>query len=114
MRRIVNAAFLLLFATTAFGQSSTTCTTQLSYAAVPALTPVTEQLWTVNFTNCSNVTATTFTKGTKGELILGGTKYEATIDSFNAPTPLTGAKVNFRLSSAQNDPVNAFYNANTA
>jgi hypothetical protein len=104
-------AFVLSFA--AFGQ----CTTQLAFSAISAGTPITDRPWGVTFTNCPTVTATTFTAGSSGSLTLGGIRYDAVIDSFIPPTPISpNPQVTFTLKIAQgsNDPVNVFYATNTA
>jgi hypothetical protein len=117
MGATMRTAGAILFLAIAFGAfGADTCTTDLSYSA-QAGTPVTStQLWTVRFVNCPNVTDTTFTPETDGTLILGGTKYVATIKFFDKGTGLTQPKVSFtlKLPTGANDPLNAYYESNSA
>ena len=113
MRRMSWILFASFLAFSAFAQ----CTTQLAFSAIAPGTPITDRPWGVTFTNCPAVTATTFTAGSTGALMLGGIRYDAVIDSFVPPTPISpNPQVTFKLklASGSNDPVNVFYATNTA
>jgi len=113
MRRTALLLLSLTFAGTAFAQ----CTTQLAFSAIAPGTPITDRPWGVTFTSCPTVTAATFTPGGTGALILGGIRYDAIVDSFIPPTPISpNPQVAFKLKlpASSNDPVNAFYATNSA
>ena len=116
MKRAVLLVASLTLAARAIAQT-TPCTTQLAFSAIAPGTSITDRPWGVTFTNCPDVTAATFTPGSTASLILGGIRYDAVIDSYIPPTPISPSpQVTFKLKlpESSNDPVNAFYAANTA
>jgi len=110
-------AILFTLSLTLAGAAYGACTTQLAFSAIAPGTPITDRPWGVTFTGCPDVTATTFTPGGTGTLVLGGIKYDAVIDSYVPPTAVSpNPQLTFKLKlpSATNDPVNTFYASNSA
>ena len=114
MRRIVLPALFALFAAaSAFAQ----CSTQLAFVALQPTTDITKRTWAVTFTNCPDVSATTFAVGSAGTLNIGGINYDAVITSFSpANAIMPNPQVNFtlKLPTGANDPINVFYGSNNA
>jgi hypothetical protein len=113
MRRSIIVLLTLVVSASAMAQ----CVATLDFAAIQPYTPITERPWNVTFANCPDATAATFTAGSSGTLTVGGVQYEAIIDAFHPPTPISPSpQVVFTLKLPQGakDPLDVYYTTSTA